>query len=117
MIADCGLRIADLTAKNAARPAATETGMGHRLTQIDTEMRKSSRKWAILTDWSAKNAESGFLFVLFVVKDFFHGRIAHFCEDVLAQRRRERREMPRNSLGNFLHCHPSEWRISAMIFY
>jgi hypothetical protein len=37
-IADCGLRIADLTTKNAARPAPTETGMGHRLTPIYTEM-------------------------------------------------------------------------------
>jgi hypothetical protein len=36
--------------RDTARPAAPETGMGHRLTQIDTDMGKSSRKCAILTD-------------------------------------------------------------------
>jgi len=42
-----------LSAEDAARPAATKTGMGHRLTQIDTDMGKSSRKCAIPRDCSA----------------------------------------------------------------
>jgi hypothetical protein len=48
---------------NTARPATTETGMGHRLTQIDTDRGKSSRRCAILRDCSARR-ERSFVFIV-----------------------------------------------------
>jgi hypothetical protein len=60
-------------AEDTTRPAATETGMGHRLTQIDTDMGKSSRKCVILTDCRGKNSRT-------IRPSFGSDKMAHSCE-------------------------------------